>query len=116
MDVLLGGIQSESSFVMELFYFSKSLENPLRLLPGEDVLTTKHEDMSPASPEVVRDQPFITRRRSFDIPTGKKIDDFLRGEDLKSGPPQFFDLHPFVLRLKIKFGDRTSADSPIFEN
>jgi hypothetical protein len=96
MDVLLGGIQSEFPFTMEFFYFSKSLENLLCFSPGEDVLTTKHEGMGPASPQVIRDQPFIARGSPLHIPAGKKIDDFPGGESLKPGSPQFFDLHPFV--------------------
>jgi hypothetical protein len=85
---------------VKLFYFSKALENLLRLLPGQDVLTPKHEDVSPASPEVIGNQPFITRGSPFDISAGKKIDDFLRGKGLKPGPPQFLDLHPFVPKTK----------------
>jgi len=78
MDILFGRIQVKFPLAITLLNPSEPPENVLPLSLREDPLMTKHEGMSAASMEVIRDQPLITRRNTSDVTTREEVDDLLR--------------------------------------
>ncbi len=73
MNIFFGGIQMKLSFSMEGFHRLQALKDLSPILFGKDALPAEHEDMGPASPEIIGDQSFVNRRLSFNISPGKKI-------------------------------------------
>jgi hypothetical protein len=78
MDILFGRIQVKFSLAIKRLDLSEPPENILPLSLREDPLMTKHEGMSAASTEVIRNQPLITRRNTSDVTTREEVDDLFR--------------------------------------
>jgi hypothetical protein len=87
MNILFGRIQPELSFSIKGLHFLQPLEDLLSVPSGKNALPAKHKDVSPASPEVVRNQPLVTGRNPFHISSRKKIDCLFGREFFESSAP-----------------------------
>jgi hypothetical protein len=87
MNILFGRIQPELSFSIKGLHFLQPLEDLLPFLSGKNALAAKHKDVSPASPDVVRDQPLVTGRNPFHISSRKKIDRLFGRKLFESSAP-----------------------------
>ena len=77
--------------------------------PGENVLPAKHDHVSPAPPEVIRDQPLIRGRDSPDIPAGGEFFGQGRGPLFRSFSPEFsVGFHKFIIVGTQIYADKRS--------
>jgi hypothetical protein len=93
MNILFGRIQSELPSLIEGFHFLQPLEDLLPISSRKNALAAKHEHVSPAAPDIVRDEPLVTRRDPFHISSRKKIDRLPGRKLLESSAPEFFNFH-----------------------